>query len=102
MATLTDFRLALSHEAEMAVRFITERGQLLTYRVVLLVWEHGEQRAVRLFDNAHGVHDMHRYSREGVKREAEKLHHASPDEALHEAMRAIRDGYEEMIDSWRR
>jgi hypothetical protein len=65
--------------------------------------EEGERlRTVRVYDNAHGVHDMHRYNQAGEKQPAEVLHHGSASEALQSALRSVRDGYREMIESWRR
>lgn len=59
-------------------------------------------RTVRVYDNAHGVHDMHRYNRAGEKQPAEAFHDGSASEALQSALDAVRDSYREMIESWRR
>ncbi len=89
-------------EAEIAVRFLTRRGEVTGYTVVLLSVERGERRAVRVYDNAHRNHDMHRYNREGVKQAAHTSHQGSAGEAMRSAIEAIRSGYEEMIEAWRR
>lgn len=98
----TVYRDQLDAEAEIEVRFVTRRGVLVEYAVVLLVEERGELRSVRVYDNAHGLNDMHRYNRAGEKQRAEAFHHGSASEALQSALSAVRDGYREMIESWRR
>jgi hypothetical protein len=98
----TDYRVGLEPTVEMDVRFLTRRGVLIEYSVVLLVEEGGMMRAVRVYDNAHGVNDMHRYNREGEKQPAETFHHGTASEALQSALEAVRGGCREMIDSWRR
>jgi hypothetical protein len=84
------------------VRFLRRRSEVLSYVVVLLARESGELKAVRVYDNSHGDHDMHRYNREGVKRAAETFHRGSASDALRIAIDAVRSGYGEMIESWRR
>lgn len=99
----TSYRDWLDFEAAIEVRFVTRRAGVTDYAVVLLAPdEHGDLRAVRVYDNTHGNHDMHRYNREGVKRAAETSHQGSADEALQSAIEAVRSGYREMIESWRR
>jgi hypothetical protein len=105
--TETSYRDRIDADVAIDVRFITRRRittQVTEYTVVLLVLEPpgGGWRAVRVYDNAHGNHDMHRYSRDGVKQAAETSHHGSPGEAMRSAIEAVRGGYREMIDSWRR
>lgn len=98
----TVYRDQLDAEAEIDVRFVTRRGVLIEYAVVLLVEEEERLHTVRVYDNAHGVHDMHRYNRAGEKQTAEAFHHGTVSEALQSALSAVRDGYREMIESWRR
>jgi hypothetical protein len=98
----TSYRTRLDFEAVIDVRFLTRRGEVIDYAVVLLVRERGELQAVRVYDNTHGDHDMHRYNREGVKRVADTFHRGSASEALQSAIEAVRSGYCEMIESWRR
>lgn len=98
----TSYRTRLNFEAVIDVRFLTRRTEVIDYAVILLVRDRGKLRAVRVYDNAHGDHDMHRYNREGVKRAAETSHRGSASEALQSAIEAIRSGYSEMIQSWRR
>ncbi|MGH2855012.1 MAG: DUF7718 family protein [Solirubrobacteraceae bacterium] len=98
----TDYRDWLDLDAEVGVRFLTHRSEVTYYVVVLLAVDRGELWAVRVYDNAHERHDMHRYNREGVKQAAETFHQGSAAEALLSAIEAVRNGYREMIDSWRR
>lgn len=98
----TSYRTRLNFEAAIDVRFLRRRMEVVNYAVVLLVREHGELRAVRVYDNTHGDHDMHRYNREGVKQAAETFHRGSASEALRSAIEAVRSGYGKMIESWRR
>jgi hypothetical protein len=54
---------------------------------------------VRVFDNVHGVHDMHRYKgRE--KLSAETFSHAGASAAMNEASRPVLGSYREMIEAW--
>jgi hypothetical protein len=92
----------LAADAVVFVRFVTQRGVVTSYSVVLMTVEGEGLRAVCVYDNAHGVHDMHRYTREGVKQAAEAFHRGSAGEAMRSAIEAVRGGFREMIDSWRR
>jgi hypothetical protein len=72
---------------------------------VLRVFEASEYRTVRLYDYvpAHGEHHMHRYTREGAKRQPpELLQYTSVQEGFNAAMQQVRATASEMIDSWRR
>ena len=57
---------------------------------------------MRVYDNAHGEPEMHRYSREGKKQPAEKAPGATPSEGFNMALDLISSGFTEMIDGWRR
>ncbi len=98
----TTYRARLGFEVAIDVHFLRRRREVIDYTVVLLARERGELQAVRVYDNTHGDHDMHRYNREGVKQPAEIFHRGSASEALQSAIEAVRSGYREMIESWRR
>ncbi|HTC60332.1 MAG TPA: hypothetical protein VK691_09490 [Solirubrobacteraceae bacterium] len=98
----TSYRARLDFEAVIDVHFLRKGKEVIDYTVVLLARERGELQAVRVYDNTHGDHDMHRYNREGVKQPAEIFHRGSASEALQSAIEAVRGGYREMIESWRR
>jgi hypothetical protein len=98
----TKYRDRLGAEAAIDVRFFIRQRAVTDYTVVLLARDRGAWRAVRVYDNAHQINDMHRYNRDGEKQPAETFHSGSGSEALGSAIEAVRDGYSEMIDSWRR
>jgi hypothetical protein len=97
-----DYHDWLDLEAAIEVRFVTRRSEVTHYAVLLLAYEHDDVCAVRLYDNAHGNHDMHRYNREGIKQAAETFHQGSAGEAMRSAIEAVRSGYQGLIESWRR
>jgi hypothetical protein len=102
MRQLVDYVDQLGHDADIAVRFVTEEGVMVRYALVLLVEDGGQIWAVRVFDNTHGQHDMHRYTRTGEKLPAEQFHRGSPSEAMNAALKSIRTGWRGMVESWRR
>lgn len=92
----------LGNGAGLSAVLDTDRGKLVTYRVVLLVWEDQRWRTVRLWDNVHGRHEMHRYTHDGEKQDPVIAPHSSPDEAYQAANRAITIGWRKMVEGWRR
>src|SRR5580692_9794754 len=98
----TTYRYELDLDVAIDVRFLTQLGEVVNYAVVLLVEEHDEWHAVRVYDNTHQMHDMHRYDRAGEKQAAEMFHRGSASEALQSAIETVRSGYSEMVESWRR
>ncbi len=97
----TRYRARLGGGAAMYVFFVTQRRTVVEYAVVLMARENGRLHTVRVYDNAHGINDMHRYNREGEKQPAETCHQGSAAEAMRSAREAIKAGYDEMIRSWR-
>lgn len=99
----TSYRLRLSEGASLVVWFVTERTRVLSYAIVLLAYEAGDWHTVRVYDNAHGEHEMHRYTARGGKQPAEPVIRGGD---AGDAMRAARDevmgGYERMVEGWRR
>jgi hypothetical protein len=96
-----DFRVILSSDAYVVVRLSTDKKEIVSYAVVLVVEHRGEFRTVRCFDNAHGQHDMHRYNPAGIKEPAENFHHGTAREAFHCAVVEVRRNWMEMIAGWR-
>jgi hypothetical protein len=91
--------------ADILVRLETDRRRLVGYAVVLRVFEAGEFLSVRVYDYipAHGEHHMHRYTREGAKRQPpEVLQYGSIQDGFNAAVKQIRATASEMIESWRR
>lgn len=93
---------SLGHNAWRSAALDVHRGTLVTYRLVLLVWEDEQWQTVRLWDNVHGRHEMHRYTREGEKQDAVIVHHGSPNDAYQAAREAVIIGWREMVEAWRR
>ena len=82
----------------MAVRWITDQGQVIEYAVTLLVEdENGELQPIRTYDNAHGDHEMHHYEN-GEKQAAERLESRGPNIDLPATIEAIKSEYETMIE----
>lgn len=98
----TIYRDPLDEGVDIDVRFLRQRRTIIDYAIVLLAYERGEWRTVRVYDNTHGDHDMHRYNRDGVKQPAVSFHRGSAGEAMRSAIAAVQRGYMEMIESWRR
>lgn len=86
----------------MVVRLRTERGLLVSYAVVLMTIESEVACTVRVYDNAHGRHEVHRYTRHEGKQLGELFHSGSTAEAATAAQRAVKEGWYEMMNAWRR
>jgi hypothetical protein len=97
----TSYSLALDVDAQLTVMFTALPGEgVERYSVVLAAESGGEWQAVRVWDNAHGQHDMHRYSG-STKEDAVVAHHASPTEAMRDAIAQAKSAYRRMIDAWK-
>lgn len=70
---------------------------------VVLIADRGNDDwgTVRVYDNRHGQHDMHRHTFSGDKRGAEEFHHGTPKEAQEAALNEVKSSWEEMIAGWR-
>lgn len=97
----TSYRLQLASDAELVVWFLTERGRVLTYSVVLVVLHAGELHTVRVYDNAHGRNEMHRHTFNGGKQLAEATSAGEAGAAMRAARDEILAGYERIIEAWR-
>jgi hypothetical protein len=93
----TEYTDDIGDAAEMIVRYETVRGRLVSYSVVLTVRGIG---TVRVFDNAHGINEMHRYTRSGEKLPGVEFDRGTPSEAMNAATGWIRAGWEEMRRPW--
>ena len=85
----------------MHVDFVTERREVIDYAVVLCVVEAGQSRTVRLYDGAHGINELHRYTTEAGKQAAEVFHGGTLGEGMRAAIEQVRRGYLPMIEAWR-
>jgi len=73
----TSYRLPLSNQAELLVWFVTERGAVISYSVVLVAQHQGAWHTIRVYDNAHGRNEVHRHTLAGGKQPAEPFSPAS-------------------------
>jgi hypothetical protein len=88
--------------AWMSVDFTTDRRDVTDYSVVLLVDDGEHIEAVRVYDGTHGENELHRYTRGGGKQIAEIFHRGTLGEGMRAAIEETKNGYEAMIESWRR
>src|SRR5687768_6298751 len=100
MSPLTEYDRRLTDTAYVHVAYLTQHGALTRYQVVLVAWHAEAWRTVRVYDNAHGVHDMHRHTLSGGKQPAETFHHGTSSEAFNAALLTVSNGFEEMIAGW--
>jgi hypothetical protein len=84
------------------VRWRTKRRDVVDYSVTLTALERGRRRTIRVYDGAHGVNEMHRYTREGGKQPAIVFHDGTLGEGLQAAQREVKRGWAAMIEGWRR
>ena len=94
------YRHRIGRDAWMRVRLTTVDGVLTSYAVVLAALDGPTPRTIRVFDNAHGRNEMHRYTRSGGKERGETFHHGHPSEAAQAALLAVSEGWEEMVSAW--
>jgi hypothetical protein len=92
----------LDWNVRRVAKYTTERGELTSYSVTLLARLSGRWQTVRVYDNAHGVNEMHRHTLSEGKQAAEVFHSGTASEAYNQARDAVADGYEEMIAGWLR
>ncbi len=94
--------MPLSDQAELLVWFVTERGAVISYSVVLVARHQGAWHTIRVYDNAHGHNEMHRHTASAGKQAAEAFSKASEfGEAMRAARAEVLAGYEKMIEAWR-
>lgn len=98
----TSYRIRLTTAVELSVWFATERGEVISYAVVLLALHAGSWHTVRVYDNAHDHNEMHRHTLSAGKEPAEVFHEGGFGEAMRAAREEVLDGYGTMVESWRR
>jgi hypothetical protein len=86
--------------SEMHVDFTTRQRDVVDYAVLLTVKQKGEAQTVRLYDAAHGVNEMHRYTRMQGKQPAEVFHRGTLGEGMRAAADQIQRTYPLMIEAW--
>lgn len=70
------------------------------YAVMLQLRIDGEWQTIHLLDNAHGDHDMHRYTG-SEKQPAERFAEGSANEVAPKAIRYLIDHWEAIAESWK-
>lgn len=97
----TSYRLALSDRVELLIWFVTERGAVVSYSVVLIAQHAGVWHTIRVYDNAHGKNEVHRHTLVGGKQSAETFLPGDFGEAMRAARAEVLAGYDKMIEAWR-
>lgn len=70
------------------------------YAVMLQLKIEGRWQTIRLLDNTHGEHDMHRYTG-SEKQSAERFSEGAVNEVAPEAIRYLIDHWEAIAESWK-
>jgi hypothetical protein len=86
---------------DLDVRVLVEREghPLQRYAVMLQLLRDGLWKTIRLFDNAHGHHDMHRYVGD-EKQIAERFHQGTAREALPAAILHLKEHWQSIVEGW--
>lgn len=87
----------LSADARIYVE--TEGRPFDRYVAALQIHRHGRWQTIRLLDNAHGEHDMHRYTGD-VKQSAERFAQGTPEKVLPQAIRYLAEHWKAIVRSW--
>jgi len=95
------YRMPLSNQAELLVWFVTERGAVISYSVVLVAQHQGAWHTIRVYDNAHGRNEVHRHTLAGGKQQAEPFLPGDFGQAMRVARGEVLAGYEKMVEAWR-
>jgi hypothetical protein len=88
----------LAENARILIEF--EGRPLERYAVMLQLRIEGRWQTIRLFDNAHGDHDMHRYTGD-EKQPAERFAEGAVNEIAPQAIGYLIDHWKAIADSWR-
>jgi myo-inositol catabolism protein IolC len=83
------------------VRFLIEVRDVIDYAVVLLVEEQEQSETVRVYDGAHGVNELHRYTRKDGKQAAEIFYGGTLGMGMRAAIDEIERNYRSIIEGWR-
>ena len=75
---------------------------MIDYAVVLLVEEHEQPETVRVYDGAHGVNELHRYTCKDGKQAAEIFHGGTLGVGMRTAIDEIERNYRSIIEGWRK
>jgi hypothetical protein len=86
--------------AMLGVDFKTNGREVIDYAVVLLLETGDSTETIRVYDGAHGINEMHRYTRSSGKQPGTPFHSGTLGEGMRAAMADIKAGYPEMIEGW--
>jgi hypothetical protein len=92
------FTRQLSPDARILVDL--EGRPMERYAVMLQLRIEDKWQTIRLLDNAHGDHDMHRYTG-SEKQPGERFSEGSPNEVAPKAIRYLIDHWEAIAESWK-
>ena len=92
------FIRGLADGARILVEF--DGRPLERYAIMLQLRIEGRWQTIRLFDNAHGDHDMHRYTG-SEKQPAERFAEGAVNEVAPQAIDYLIEHWEAITDSWR-
>jgi len=99
VSTMADpFIRWLSADARILVDL--EGRPMERYAVMLQLRIEGKWQTIRLLDNAHGDHDMHRYTG-SEKQPAERFSEGAVNEVVPQAIRYLIDHWEAIAESWK-
>jgi hypothetical protein len=88
----------LADDARILIEF--DGRPLERYAVMLQLRIEGRWQTIRLLDNAHGNHDMHRYTGP-EKQSAERFAEGTVNEIAPMAIRYLIDHWEAIAESWK-
>lgn len=94
----TPFIRRLSADARILVDL--EGRPMERYAVMLQLRIDGKWQTIRLLDNAHGDHDMHRYTG-SEKQPAERFSEGAVSEVAPKTIRYLIDHWEAIAESWK-
>jgi hypothetical protein len=102
-ARTTIYTIELDHAlgALKHVKFTTRVRDVIDYAVVLLVKETERVDTIRVYDGAHAVNELHRYTRQGGKQAAEIFHGGTLGEGMRAAIEEVERNYPSLIEAWR-
>lgn len=91
-----DYRLGV----DLVVEFDTAGTEVVSYSLVLRLETEVGAETVRVYDSAHGINEMHRFTRDGGKERGIEIHRATLGEGMRAAIEEIKRGYLAMIEGW--
>ncbi len=96
------YRITLGRGLVVIVQWVTNRREVVDYSVVLAVEEGAETHTVRVYDGAHGVNELHRYTRRSGKAAAEIFHRGTLGDGMRAALAEVDANHEAILDGWSR